>query len=25
MDWISGLPELKVPWMGNRILQYDFE
>ena len=25
MDWISSLPELKVPWMDNKVLQYDFE
>jgi len=25
MDWISSLPELKVPWMDNKLLQYDFE
>jgi len=25
MDWISRLPELKVPWMDHRVLQYDFE
>jgi transposase len=25
MDWISSLPELKVPWMDNKFLQYDFE
>jgi len=25
MDWISSLPELKVPWMDNKSLQYDFE
>ncbi len=25
MDWISSLPEIKVPWMENRIIQYDFE
>jgi len=25
MDWISRLPELKVPWMYHRVLQYDFE
>jgi transposase len=25
MDWISSLPEIKVPWMDNKLLQYDFE
>jgi len=25
MDWISSLPELKIPWMDNKLLQYDFE
>lgn len=25
MDWISSLPEFKVPWMDNKLLQYDFE
>jgi transposase len=25
MDWISSLPELKVPWMNNKFLQYEFE
>jgi transposase len=25
MDWISSLAEIKVPWMENRIIQYDFE
>jgi transposase len=25
MDWISSTPEVRVPWMGNRLLQYDFE
>jgi transposase len=25
MDWISSLPELKVPWMDNKLIQYDFE
>jgi transposase len=25
MDWISSLPELKVPWMDNKLLRYDFE
>jgi len=25
MDWISSLPELKVPWIDNKLLQYDFE
>lgn len=25
MDWISSLPEIKVSWMENRIIQYDFE
>ena len=25
MDWISRLPQLKVPWMNHRVLQYDFE
>ena len=25
MDWISSLNELKIPWMDNRLLQYDFE
>jgi transposase len=25
MDWISSLTELKIPWMDNRFLQYDFE
>lgn len=25
MDWISSLTEIKVPWMENRIIQYDFE
>ena len=25
MDWISSLPDLKVPWMDNKLLQYDFE
>jgi transposase len=25
MDWISSLPEIRVPWMENQIIQYDFE
>lgn len=25
MDWISSLPELRVPWMDDKLLQYDFE
>ena len=25
MDWISSLPEIKVPWMQNRVMHYDFE
>jgi hypothetical protein len=25
MDWIRSLPKLKVPWMDNKLLQYDFE
>jgi len=25
MDWISSLPEIRVPWMDNKLLQYDFE
>jgi transposase len=25
MDWISSLPKLKVPWMDNKLLRYDFE
>jgi transposase len=25
MDWISSLPEIRVPWMENRFIQYDFE
>ena len=25
MDWINSLSELKIPWMDNRFLQYDFE
>ncbi len=25
MDWISSLDELKIPWMDNMFLQYDFE
>ena len=25
MDWISFLPKIKVPWMDNKLLQYDFE
>jgi hypothetical protein len=25
MDWISSLPEVRVPWMDNKLLQYDFE
>lgn len=25
MDWISSINKIKVPWMGNRIMQYDFE
>lgn len=25
MDWIRSLPEIRVPWMENRVIQYDFE
>ena len=25
MDWINSLSDLKIPWMDNRLLQYDFE
>ena len=25
MDWISSLPEIRVPWMENQIIQYDFD
>ena len=25
MDWIGSLGQLKIPWMDNRLLQYDFE
>lgn len=25
MDWISSLPETRVPWMDNKRIQYDFE
>ena len=25
MDWICSIPEVRVPWMGNKMLQYDFE
>jgi transposase len=25
MDWINSLPELRVPWMDDKILRYDFE
>jgi transposase len=25
MDWISSLAEIRVPWMENRVIQYDFE
>jgi len=25
MDWIGSLPEIKVPWMDNKFLRYDFE
>ena len=25
MDWISSLPELRVPWLDHRLLQYGFE
>lgn len=25
MDWIDSLDELKIPWMDNRFLKYDFE
>jgi hypothetical protein len=24
MDWVSSLPEIKVPWMNNRIIEYSF-
>lgn len=25
MDWVDSLPELRVPWMNNRIIEYSFE
>lgn len=25
MDWVTSLPKLKVPWMGDRLLEYSFE
>ncbi|HLE87944.1 MAG TPA: hypothetical protein VI727_09820 [Candidatus Brocadiaceae bacterium] len=25
MDWINSLPKLEIPWMDNKLLQYDFE
>ena len=25
MDWISSLPDIKVPWMNNKIIEYSFE
>jgi hypothetical protein len=25
MDWLSSLPEIKVPWMEDRVIQYGFE
>jgi len=25
MDWVNSLPELKVPWMNNRLIEYSFE
>jgi transposase len=24
MDWVRSLPPVKIPWMGNRILEYSF-
>jgi len=25
MDWVGSLPEIKVPWMDNRIIEYSFD
>ena len=25
MDWVRSLPKLKVPWMGNRVIEYSFD
>lgn len=25
MGWVSSLPEIRVPWMNNRIIEYSFE
>jgi hypothetical protein len=25
MDWVKSLPEMKVPWMQNKAIQYSFE
>ena len=25
MDWISSLPNLQVPWMDDKLIEYSFE